>query len=70
MIFMVIFDIIYLIVWIFSFEMNIVKALIVAGLTVLLTPWARVIDFESGRKVVIKSLVLVMYKKLHRNKIN
>jgi len=62
MIFLIIFDIIYLIVWIFSIEMNPVKAVIVAGLAALLTPWAKATNLQSGRKVAIRSLAFVLYK--------
>jgi hypothetical protein len=66
MIFLIIFDIIYLIVWIFSIQMNPVKAVIIAGITALLTPWARAIDRQSGRKVVIRSYAFNIYKRLQR----
>ena len=70
MIFLIIFDIIYLIVWAFSIQMNPIKAVIVAGLAALFTPWARAIHFESGRKVVIRSYAFVLFKKYQNNKIN
>ncbi len=63
MIFMIIFDIIYLIVWVLSIQMNPVKAVIVAGVTALLTPWAKAINRESGRKVVIRSYAFNIYRK-------
>ena len=63
MIFMIIFDAIYLMVWIFSIQMNPVKAVIVAGLAIMLTPWARPANLRTGRKVVIKSLVFSLYNK-------
>lgn len=56
MIFMILFDIIYLSVWIFSIEMNPIKAVIVAGITILLMPWARATHYQTGRKVAIRSL--------------
>lgn len=66
MIFLIIFDIIYLIVWIFSIQMNPVKAVIIAGVTALLTPWARAIKIQSGNKVVIRSYAFNIYKKYQR----
>ena len=66
MIFLIIFDIIYLIVWIFSIQMNPVKAVIIAGVTALLTPWAKAINRQSGRKVVIRSYAFNIYKRFQR----
>jgi hypothetical protein len=66
MIFMTIFDIIYLIVWIFSIHMNPVKAVIVAGITILLMPWAKATHFHSGRKVIIHSFAIDLYRKYHK----
>jgi hypothetical protein len=63
MIFMVIFDLIYLFVWILSIEMNPLKAAIVASISALLMPWARVAQIESGRKVVIRSYAYLLYGK-------
>lgn len=63
MIFLVIFDIIYLFVWILSIHMNPVKAVIVAGIAALITPWARPSRMESGRKVVIRSYAFNLYSK-------
>jgi hypothetical protein len=63
MIFLIIFDAIYLMVWIFSIQMNPVKAVIVAGLAALLTPWVRHAEKQSGQKVVIRSLVFSLYHK-------
>lgn len=68
MIFLIIFDIIYLIVWIFSIQMNPVKAAIIAGVTALLTPWAKAIHIQSGNKVVIRSFVFNVYKKYHHKR--
>lgn len=68
MISLVIFDIIYLFVWIFSIEMNLVKAVVVAGFTGLLTPWAKSTKNQTGRKVTIKSYAFILYKK-HNKKI-
>ena len=66
MIFLIIFDIIYLIVWIFSIQMNPIKAVIIAGITALLTPWARAINRQSGRKVVIRSYAFNIYKRFQK----
>jgi NADH:ubiquinone oxidoreductase subunit 3 (subunit A) len=63
MIFLIIFDIIYLVVWVFSIQMNPVKAVIIAGITAILTPWAKETNRESGRKVVIRIYAFVLYKK-------
>jgi len=63
MIFLIIFDIIYLLVWIFSIHMNPIKAIIVALLAAFLTPWARPTHAQSGRKVAIRSYGYDVYKK-------
>lgn len=68
MLFLIIFDIIYLIVWILSIEMNPTKAIIVAGFSALLMPWAKASKSQTGRKVEIKSLLFVLYKKYRKNK--
>lgn len=62
MIFLFIFDIIYLMVWIMSIEMNPVKGIIVAGVAALVMPWARPTQLPSGRKVAIRSLAYIVYK--------
>ena len=62
MIFLFIFDIIYLFVWIMSIEMNAVKGLIVAATAALIMPWARPTRFSTGRKVAIRSLAYIVYK--------
>lgn len=67
MLFLILFDIIYLIVWIFSIEMNPVKALLVAGFTALLMPWAKATNLQAGKIVAIRSYALVLFKK-YRNK--
>ncbi len=64
MIFMVIFDIIYLFVWIMSIEMNAVKGLIAAATAALIMPWARPTHLPSGRKVAIRSLAYIVYKNI------
>ena len=63
LIFLIIFDAIYLMVWIFSIQMNPVKAAIVTGISVLLTPWVRQAEKQSGHKVVIRSLAFSLYHK-------
>lgn len=70
MIFLILFDIIYLAVWILSIEMNPVKAVIVAGVTILLMPWARATHHQSGRKVAIRSLAYDFYKNTKNRKKN
>lgn len=70
MLFLIIFDIIYLIVWIFSIEMNPAKAIIVAGISALLMPWARAASPGSKRKVMIRSLAYHWYRKYQDNRIN
>ena len=69
MIFLVIFDLVYLVVWVFSIQMNPVKMIIVAGLTALMTPWAKATKRSVGRKVAIRSLAFDLYKK-YEHKIN
>jgi len=64
MIFLIIFDIIYLFVWIMSIEMNPVKGLIVAATAALIMPWARPTQLPSGRKVAIRSLAYIVYKNI------
>lgn len=68
MIFLVIFDIIYLFVWIFSIHMNPLKGLAVAAIAALVMPWARPNKTSSGRKVAIRSLAYVLYKKYQKTK--
>jgi hypothetical protein len=62
-IFLIIFDVIYLTVWIFSIQMNPVKAVIVTGTAALLTPWVRHANHPSGQKVVIRSIMFSLYHK-------
>ena len=69
MIFMIIFDVMYLFVWIFSITMNPLKAIIVAGMTVLLMPWARRSKSKSG-KVVIRIYGYDFYRKYKKQRIN
>lgn len=70
MIFLILFDIIYLAVWILSIEMNPAKAAIVAGVTILLMPWARATQHQSGRRVAIRSLAYDFYKNTKNRKKN
>jgi hypothetical protein len=64
MIFLFIFDIIYLPVWIMSIEMNATKGLIVAATAALIMPWARPTHLPSGRKVAIRSLAYIVYRNI------
>lgn len=68
MIFLILFDVIYLSVWILSIEMNPIKAMIVAGVTILLMPWARATQLQTGRKVAIRSLAYDFYKNVKNRK--
>lgn len=63
MVFLIIFDIIYLIVWILSIHMNPVKAVIIAGIAALLTPWIKKAESQSDRKVIIMNFVFAWYNK-------
>jgi hypothetical protein len=63
MVFLIIFDVIYLLVWILSIQMNPVKAVIVAGVAAVLTPWVKLGDRNSGQKVIIRSYVYSWYNK-------
>lgn len=69
MLFLIIFDIIYFIVWVFLIEMNPIKAIIVAGITALLMPWARKAGPESKRKVMIRSMAYHWYKRYQDSRI-
>lgn len=69
MIFLILFDILYIIVWIFLIEMNPVKAVIVAGITALLMPWAKAANTESYKKVIIRSYAVDLYKKFQHSRI-
>jgi hypothetical protein len=64
MIFLFIFDIIYLPVWIMSIEMNATKGLIVAATAALIMPWARPTHLPTGRKVAIRSLAYIVYRNI------
>jgi len=70
MIFLILFDIIYLAVWILSIKMDPVKAVIVAGVTILLMPWARATNLQKGRRVAIRSLAYDLYKNTKNRKKN
>lgn len=70
MIFLVIFDFIYLFVWIFSIEMNSLKGLVVAGVSALIMPWARPTGQANGRKVAIRSLAYIVYKNISEKRRN
>jgi hypothetical protein len=69
MIFLIIFDIIYLFVWIFSIHMNPLKGLAVAAIAALVMPWAKATNNHKGRKVAIRSLAFVLYKKYRKPKL-
>jgi len=62
-VFLIIFDLIYLVVWILSIQMNPVKAVIVAGIAVLFTPWIKQADPRSDRKVTIRNFAFAWYNK-------
>jgi NADH:ubiquinone oxidoreductase subunit 3 (subunit A) len=66
MIFLIIFDIIYLFVWILAIRMNPLKAIIVAAVAALIMPWARPAHHYTGRKVTIQSLAYIAYKKYYK----
>lgn len=70
MLFLILFDVIYLVVWVLSIEMNPAKAFIVAGITALLMPWAKATHQENGRRVAIRSYFLDLYKKYKKQKEN
>lgn len=70
MIFLILFDILYLIVWIFSIEMNPVKAVVVAGVTLLVMPWARSISMQTRKKVIIHNYVVDLYRKFQNSRVN
>jgi hypothetical protein len=50
--------------------MNPAKAVIVAGATALLMPWAKATNHENGRKVAIRSLAFDIYRKYKKQKEN
>ena len=64
MIFLFIFDIIYIVVWAMSIEMNAEKGLIVAVTAALIMPWARPTHLPAGRKVAIRSLAYIVYRSI------
>lgn len=66
LIFLIIFDIIYLTVWIFSINMNPAKAVIVAGIAALITPWAKATNMQNGRKVALRSIAYSFYRRKFR----
>ena len=70
MIFLILFDILYLMVWIFSIEMNPIKTIIVAAVTSILMPWARSAVSESRRKVIIRSVAFDLYRKYQKSRSN
>jgi len=70
MIFLFIFDIIYLVVWVMSIEMNAVKGLIVVATAALIMPWAIPTHLTVGRKVAIRSLAYIVYKSISNKRKN
>lgn len=66
MFFLILFDVLYLIVWIFSIEMNPIKAVLVAGITALIMLWAKATKLQEGRKVAISSYVIDIYRKYQK----
>jgi len=66
MFFLILFDVLYLIVWIFSIEMNPIKAVLVAGITALIMPWAKATKLQEGRKVALRSYVIDIYRKYQK----
>lgn len=70
MIFLILFDFLYLIVWLFSIEMNWIKTIIVAAITAVMMPWARKNETTSKRKVVIRSLGYDLYRRYQTSKIS
>lgn len=70
MIFLVLFDFLYLFVWLFSIEMNWMKTFIVAAITAVLMPWARKNATPAKRKVVIRSIGYELYRKYQTSKIS
>lgn len=61
--FLVFFDVLYIIFWVFSIQMNPLKAILVAVITTLLMPWIKASDPDSGRKVAIKIYAAIVYKR-------
>lgn len=59
--FLVFFDILYIIFWIFSIQMNPLKAILVAVITTLLMPWVKASGPDSGRKVAVKIYAATLY---------
>ena len=65
-IFLVVFDVIYLIVWVLSIQMTPLKALVAAIFAAFCTPWARRTNGEQGGKVVIRNYAFIVYNKVLR----
>lgn len=63
MVFLIIFDAIYLIVWVSSIQMNPTKAVVVAGIAAILTPWIKKANADSDRKVTIINFAFSWYNK-------
>jgi len=61
--FLVLFDVLYIIFWAFSIQMNPLKAILVAVITSLLMPWVKASDPDSGRKVAVKIYAAILYQR-------
>ena len=70
MIFLILFDLLYLMVWLFSIEMNPIKTVIVAVVTSVIMPWARSAVFESRRKVIVRSYAFDLFRKYQNRRSN
>ncbi len=66
MFFLILFDVLYLIVWIFSIEMNPIKAVLVAGITAMIMPWAKATKLQEGKKVALRSFAIDIYRKYQK----
>ncbi len=64
--FLVIFDVLYIIFWVFSIQMNPIKAILVATITVLFTPWVKASKQQSGKKVTVKIFASELIRKLQK----
>jgi len=64
--FLVIFDVLYIIFWSFSIQMNPVKALLVATIAVLFTPWVKASKQQSVKKVTVKIFASELIRKLQK----
>lgn len=67
-VFLIIFDIIYLTIWIFSIKMNFFKALMVATIAVLITPWIKPASQSGNNKILVKIYANTLINKYLRKK--